>query len=49
MASKMEFTRHGFDVYEPEVDQRGIDFVIRKSEGKYYEMQVKSKRDLAYV
>jgi hypothetical protein len=47
--AKMEFTRYGFDVYEPEVDERGIDFVIRKSEGKYYEMQVKSKRDLAYV
>lgn len=47
--TKMEFTRYGFDVYEPEVDQRGIDFVIRKPEGKYYEMQVKSKRGLTYV
>ncbi len=47
--AKMEFTRYGFDVYEPEVDQRGIDFVIRKPEGKYHEIQVKSKRNLGYV
>ena len=27
---KMEFTRHGFDVYTAEVDDKGIDFVVRK-------------------
>lgn len=26
---KMEFTLYGFDVYTSEVDDRGIDFVIR--------------------
>src|SRR5437867_1037496 len=43
---KMEFTLLGFDVYVPEVDDRGIDFVIRKGDKKYYEIQVKSRRGL---
>lgn len=47
--TKMEFTLHGFDVYEPDVDERGIDFVIRNSEGRYYEVQVKSHRGLKYT
>lgn len=46
--TKMEFTLYGFAVYEPEVDDRGIDFVIRKSRNKYYEIQVKSHRGLKY-
>lgn len=40
----MEFTRLGFDVYTSEVDDRGIDFVIRKSGDRYYDVQVKSIR-----
>ena len=40
--AKMEFTLLGFDVYEPEVDDKGIDFIIRKSENNFYEIQVKS-------
>ena len=46
---KMEFTLHGFDVYSAEVDDKGIDFVIRKDEGQYYDVQVKSARDLTYI
>jgi hypothetical protein len=46
---KMEFTMRGFDVYSAEVDDKGIDFVIRKNENKYYDIQVKSARDLTYV
>jgi len=29
---KMEFTLFGFEVYTAEVDDRGVDFVIRKDE-----------------
>src|SRR3990170_2253645 len=29
---KMEFTQYGFDVYSSEVDDRGIDFVVRKEQ-----------------
>ena len=27
---KMESTRHGFDVYAAEFDDKGIDFIVRK-------------------
>ncbi len=43
---KMEFTLHGFDVYSSEVDDKGIDFVVRKHPDKYYDVQVKSARML---
>jgi hypothetical protein len=53
---KMEFTLHGFDVYTAEVDDKGIDFVIRKErrqgteiESYYYDVQVKSVRRMNYV
>jgi hypothetical protein len=46
---KMEFTVYGFDVYSTEVDDRGIDFVIRKEPGTYFDIQVKSVRDLNYI
>ncbi len=39
---KMEFTLHGYDVYPDEVDDKGIDFVIRGEPHKYYDVQVKS-------
>jgi hypothetical protein len=42
---KMEFTLHGCDVYGAEVDDKGIDFVIRTKLGRYYEIQAKSVRD----
>lgn len=45
--AKMEFIKHGFDVYSTEVDDKGIDFVVRKKLGekelsKFFEIQVKS-------
>ena len=42
--TKMEFTKYGFDVYTAEVDDKGIDFVIRNSGDKYFDIQVKSIR-----
>jgi hypothetical protein len=45
---KMEFTLYGFDVYTAEVDDKGIDFVIRK-DNKYYDIQVKSARKFSYI
>jgi hypothetical protein len=55
--AKMEFTRHGFDVYTAEVDDKGIDFIVRKEyhlggtevEYRYYDVQVKSVRRMNYV
>ena len=46
---KMEFTSYGFDVYTSEVDDKGIDFVIRNQKSKYYEIQVKSLRGSGYI
>ncbi len=40
----MEFTKAGFDVYTSEVDNKGIDFIIRKNETEYFDIQNKSIR-----
>lgn len=47
--AKMEFTLFGFDVYGAEVDNQGIDFVIRKGNDRYYDVQVKSCRRFNYI
>ena len=54
---KMEFTLYGFDVYTAEVDDKGIDFVVRKErrtgeaevDYRYYNVQVKAVRGMNYV
>lgn len=46
---KMEFTSYGFDVFTSEVDDKGIDFVARNKNGKFFEIQVKSLREKGYV
>lgn len=46
---KMELTMHGFQVYSTEVDDRGIDFVVRRDAGQFIEIQVKSLRAKGYV
>jgi len=38
----MAFTSYGYEVYTSEVDDRGIDFVVRKEPGEFLEVQVKS-------
>jgi len=44
--AKMAFVRAGSDVFSPEVDDKGIDFVLRVDgdEPSYYDVQVKSVR-----
>lgn len=42
--AKMEFARLGFDIYSPEVDDKGIDFVLRCGVDAFYDVQVKSLR-----
>ena len=46
---KMECVLYGFDVYSAEVDDKGIDFVIRKGHDSYYDVQVKSSRGFNYI
>lgn len=47
--ARMEFIKHGFDVYSAEVDDKGIDFVVRRKNGSYSEIQVKAIRNNNYV
>jgi hypothetical protein len=49
MAAMMAFLVHGFDVYSTEVDERGIDFVTRRTDAPFYEVQVKTLRALDYT
>lgn len=42
--AKMEFTLDGFDVYTAEVDDKGIDLVVRNECRKFHEAQVKAVR-----
>jgi hypothetical protein len=42
--AKLALTLKGLDVYTSEVDNRGIDFVVKNSNGKYFDIQVKSIR-----
>jgi hypothetical protein len=46
---KMELTLHGLDVYTAEVDDKGIDFVVRRDRNHYHDIQVKSSRNLTYI
>ena len=46
---KMELTMYGFQVYSTEVDDRGIDFVVRCGTGPFVQVQVKSLRGMGYV
>ena len=46
--AKMEFTSYGYDVYTSEVDDHGVDFVV-KYRGDFREVQVKSVRKAHYV
>lgn len=39
--AKMEFASYGLDVYTSEVDDHGVDFVVKGPRG-FYEIQVKS-------
>jgi hypothetical protein len=41
---KMEFLLWGCDVFTSEVDDHGIDFVVRTRSGRHYDIQVKSYR-----
>ena len=48
--AKMEFASYGFEVYSSEVDDHGVDFVVKvPGTAKFFEVQVKSVRDYGYV
>lgn len=47
--AKMEFASYGCDVYTSEVDDHGVDFIIKDKNGRFCEIQVKSLRGTGYV
>lgn len=47
--AKMEFASYGLEVFTSEVDDRGIDFIVKDKTGRFLEIQVKSKSVKGYV
>ena len=47
--AKMEFASYGFEVYTSEVDDHGIDFIAKKKNGNFLELQVKAVRQKNYI
>ena len=47
--AKMEFILYGFDVYSPELEDKGIDSIVRKDDSSYFDIQVKAVRDFNYI
>ena len=46
---KLEFLKNGLDVYTAEVDNKGIDFVLRIDSDRYFDVQVKSVTEYNYA
>ena len=42
--AKMEFSSYCFDVYSNDVDDHGVDFIVKSPSSIFYEIQVKSIR-----
>lgn len=48
--AKMEFASYGFEVYSSEVDDHGVDFIIKiPNKNEFFEVQVKSVRNYGYA
>jgi hypothetical protein len=47
--AKMEFTMYGFSVFSSEVDDRGIDFVVRNDTRQHFDVQVKTITETNYT
>ena len=47
--AKMEFASYGLDVYTSEVDDHGIDFIVKDKKNRFNEVQVKALRDKGYT
>lgn len=47
--AKMEFASYGLEIYSSEVDDHGVDFIVKDKNGRFCEVQVKSLRNKGYV
>ncbi len=48
-AARMEFTRQGYRVYTPDIDDAGVDLLVHREDRGYLRVQVKSLRTSTYV
>src|SRR4051794_25765582 len=46
--TRLLFAKSGMDVYLPEIDNKGIDLVVRSQTGHFFEIQCKARRQLNY-
>ncbi|MDI4666964.1 hypothetical protein K9U40_21960 [Xanthobacter autotrophicus] len=42
-------TLYGLEIYSSDIDDRGIDFIVRKYPNSYWDIQVKSSRTTNYI
>lgn len=42
LLAKSEFIKNGFDVFSTEVDDKGVDLVLKNKNGEYFDIQVKA-------
>ena len=47
--AKMEFVIYGYLVFGSEIDDRGVDFVVRNEAGSHFDVQVKTVTDRNYT
>ncbi|QSO48370.1 DUF4365 domain-containing protein [Alicyclobacillus mengziensis] len=47
--AKMEFASYGLEVYTTEVDDHGVDFIVKDKNGRFCEIQVKFLRSKGNV
>ncbi len=48
--AKIWLTLHNYDVYTTEVDNKGIDFIVRKDDERHIDIQVKTMRgETSYI
>jgi hypothetical protein len=47
--ARIEFTRQGYRVYTPDVDDAGVDMLVHREDRGYLRVQVKSLRSASYV
>ena len=45
----MEFLSYGMDVYPSEVDDHGVDMLVKSTSGRYHEIQIKTVNKSKYV
>jgi hypothetical protein len=45
----MELLALNFDIYTVDVDDHGIDLIVRRRNSLFYELQIKSNRNLSYI